>query len=217
MKTLSLIILLMSSSAICAQQFFGMKAGLNSSNLTSIEPVPHFKDGQGLLQAVTYEYFFTSHFSVGADLMYNLRGFSHLVKVRDYATYEVVVGRETYRYRYFSIPVKVGYTFGNRLFGFVSAGAMPSFFMEGTTTAPIFENNKVDYLTYISSRGVKKFELGAIGEVGAGISMRRFRIYASVIVQEALTKSFEKRNTTLDDMRHQAIALTGGINCRVGN
>lgn len=76
MKNIFLIILTVTTLKVAGQNHLvGIKGGGNWTNITSSNFVTQLDYRTGLSAGLIYEYLFKKHFSVGADLVYNQRGF----------------------------------------------------------------------------------------------------------------------------------------------
>jgi len=78
MKNLFLFIFAITTLKAAGQDHLvGVKTGVTWSDITSSNFFSQTDHRAGVVTGLTYEYILTKHFSVGADLIYDQRGFTH--------------------------------------------------------------------------------------------------------------------------------------------
>ena len=84
--------------------FVGIKSGVSWTNINS----DNNNDSRiGFSAGLSYELFLKEHFSFGADIIYNQRGFSNTITFRDeYGNATGQKGTFKSNYDYLSIPIK---------------------------------------------------------------------------------------------------------------
>jgi hypothetical protein len=93
----------------------GVKGGVNSTNITSSNFISQSDSRTGPTAGLTYEFLFKKHFSIGADLIYNQRGFTNdLVFTDNLGNPTGEKYTTTFDYDYVSLPIKTGFNIGTK-------------------------------------------------------------------------------------------------------
>jgi hypothetical protein len=172
----------------------GVRTGLSQSNVksTAISFPVQFKIGNsikyekrnGTLLGLSYEHINRKHFSLGVEVNYNQRGISSFV-ITDSIGYPIAESEKyptDYNYNYFSIPVKVGYNLGKKIYGFVNLGVVSSILSNSFVETPIIGANGVlvKYEKNDITNRVNKFDFAGIYEFGVGYKYKdKFWFYSS--------------------------------------
>ncbi len=123
-----------------------------------------------LLGGLMYEYQFKNKVSFGIDAMFTQRGFKNDLVFKD--NFGQPTGekyKSNFDYDYFSLPIKAGYTLGNKLQVFTNIEFVPSYIVSAKMSAPTidvtgkpladFKINVVKNITKIDYAGA--IDLGA--------------------------------------------------------
>lgn len=87
---LPLFILTTSTLKVAGQNnLIGVKCGANSTNITSSNFSSQNDSRTGLTTGLTYEFLIKKHFSIGADLIYNQRGFTTITNSNYFANSKI--------------------------------------------------------------------------------------------------------------------------------
>lgn len=219
MRKLLLILLTGISINVFGQiHSIGIQGGVNLTNLTG----DIFKDSKfrsGIIGGFNYELLFKNNYTIGTDILYSQQGFVDKITFTD--EYGNVLGTEPdskYYYDYLSIPIKFGYTKGQKLKSFIKIGICPSFLLNAESTVPKFDSSgdvngyeKVDVKNYVS-----KFDFGGLLEVGVGYSLKnRIELFSSLTGRKSLT-TFSNSDYFRDSkMRHYGFSLAVGLKYRL--
>ena len=191
-KQLLFTLLTMTSLHLIGQNdWIGLKVGLNSTN-TSIDFISSTNYAKtGLSAGLTYEHACKGHLFFGADLIYNQRGF------KDDIIFYDIEGNTTgerytlkYDYNYLSVPLKLGFTFGEKLCGFTNFGVIPSLLVKANTISPTFDSNaqRIGDETIDVTNRASKFDFAGLIEIGAAYRINeRYVFAASFSYQRSLT------------------------------
>ncbi|MDL2254841.1 PorT family protein [Bacteroidales bacterium OttesenSCG-928-J16] len=215
MKNILLILLTAMAMNVAGQgHLVGVKGGVNFTNITS----KYLKDTDyriGATTGVTYEYRFKNCLSVGADLIYDQRGY--LIEDLWFTdAYGNILGNGEvkYHYDYISLPLKIGFNFGNKFFGLANIGVIPSLLVNAKGIAPYFVLNLniiEEKHKYDVSDGMRKFDLAGFVEIGAGY---KFCDHYSVFASFAYQHSF--RSFTDPDMWGSHKIYNNGMSFNIG-
>lgn len=213
MKAIILFILSLTTLQVVAQNhLIGIRGGASWTNVTSIS-LRNLQDyRQGVSGGLSYEYFLKNNISIGADAIYNQRGFTDGFRMDNGNEVNV-----SYNMDYLSVPMKAGfYDIRNKLFGFAKAGVIPSLLVN----AKVSQTGTEPYDVTNSS---KKFDLAGLVEVGGGYKIvDRLWLTASFVYQQSLTptsKREESRNGFIvlygEKTRHSGMTVDFGVKWRL--
>ena len=201
-------------NAVGQNQFIGVKGSVNLTNISSSD-IRNTDYRTGLSSGITYEYLFGKHYSLGADIIYNQRGF------RDYLTLTDNTGNPTgekaiykYNYDYLSIPIKTGFNIGNTFYSFANIGLIPSILVNAKTFLPPFDiNAKVGGSDVIDlTNKVTKFDLAGLIEIGGGYKFKnRYWLFSSIGYQQSITTITNSEYFANSKIRHNGMNLTVGM------
>ena len=219
MKQLGLIFLTTISISVSGQNhFIGTKSGVSWTNINS----DNFSRGSdpriGFSGGLSYELFLKKHFSLGADIIYNQRGFSNTINFTDNngnATGEK--STDKFNYDYLSIPVKTGFTFGKNIYGFTNMGAIPSILVDARTIIPVVNSSgrTTGTQTFDVTSNVSKIDLGVLMEAGGGYKFNKYWLFTSVTYQQSITTISNSSYFSDTRMRHKGLTLSLGLKYRL--
>lgn len=181
--------------------FVGINGGVSLTNIRSsvIKKGTDYKTG--FIGGLSYDYRLKSIFNLGIGLQYAQKGYEQNIIFTDENGFST---GETYTfyidYDYFSIPIKAGFTFGERLIGFGNIGAVPSFLVNAKIHEPaiknLFDSRTTDYTDELA-----KLDLAGILEIGIGYGFSdKFQIFTSVAYQHSFT-SIRSKDKNIEYVR----------------
>ncbi len=216
-KILMFSILLIAVFQINAQNhFLGVKGGVSWTNMVSnADNESGYKYRTGFEGGLTYDYIFKNSVTVGADLIYNQRG------AREDFILTNELGDPTGQseeiksnYDYLSLPLKVGYIYGEEIYAFINIALVPSILLSAKNIWPILDAGEV-YMpaeTFDITNDVTKFDLAALAEVGVGYKFaERYMAYASFQYQQSFISITNDNYLPNVEMYHNGMALSLGI------
>ena len=218
MKKIFLIVLTITTLKVAGQNHIvGVKGGVNWTNISQNNFVSQHDNRTGLFAGLTYEYLFNKHFLIGADLIYNQRGFTNDIVFTDNLgnpTGEKYTAK--FNYDYVSLPIKAGFNIGNKIYGFTNIGVVPSLLVDAKTISPTFNtvgkvtgNETID----VTSR-VTKFDFAGLAEIGGGYKFKnRYWLFTSVAYQYSFTAITNSEYFSNSKIRHNGMTLSIGLKC----
>ena len=218
MKHKLLIILTITTLKVVGQnQFVGVKGGVNMTNITSSNFLSKTESRIGLTAGLTYEYLFKKDFSIGADLIYNQRGFINEIGFIDELGNQTGEKYSTkMNYDYVSLPIKTGFNFGTKLFGFTNIGVIPSLLVNAKTITPTFDTygRYTGIETFDVTNRVSKFDFAGQIEVGGGYKFNgRYCLFTSFSYQHSFTTIINADYFAGSKIRNNGMALIIGLKC----
>ena len=211
MKKLFLIILTIASLTVAGQNhLIGVKGGVNITNVKYNDDPIHIetKNTVSYIRGLTYEYILNKHLSLGAELLYEQRGWN--VDVPTFDEFgnpgNTLTNREDFTY--LSLPIKVGYSIGGNLYGFMNLGVIPARLLSCKVTHPI-ENGGAVYDVYSQ---YKNYDIAALAELGGGYKIKdRIRLFSSFTYQHSLITASVPRDVYSLELTHYGMSLTIGV------
>jgi hypothetical protein len=216
MKRLLVIILIAISLNVFGQDhWIGFQGGLERSNVTSTNSFSDTKFRPGITCGFNYELRFHNKWSLGADLLYTQKGFNFKTVFTD--NFGNVTGKSDKSqqlYDYLSIPIKIGYTIGNKLKGFAKIGICPSTILKAEGIYPVVDINanylRTDKYNYIHT--VSKFDLGGLIELGARYGLKNnLELFSSFTYNKSFTTFSNDKFFKDSKMRHYDFSLAVGL------
>jgi hypothetical protein len=203
MKRLIMIILTLAAvNAYGQNHFVGIKGCINRTNVTRINLFDNYYK-TGFSGGLTYEYLFLKHFSVGAEIIYEQRGFlDDIVFTNETGIPTGERYRSKMSYNYISLPIKAGYSLGTKVFGFAKIGAVPSLLVNAQAVLPKVTSGKViGEIVADMTNYVPKFDFAGLVEIGGGYKFNdRNSIFSSFTYQHSLTSLYDNSNVRLNGM-----------------
>ena len=208
MKKLIVIILtIVSYNAVAQTQLIGIKGGVSQTNIFSYEPTirileSYQKSRTGFSGGITYEYLINNKFSLGADFIYNQRG---------YISGELNFSKSLYTYDFLSIPIKAYYNYGKKIIGFFDLGFIPSILIDAKSTTTYYYSRE-DRYSYNVTKDNKMFDFAGIGEIGIGYKLKKMYLYSSMSMQWSINTINDHYYTWGSrDYRHNGRTLSLGV------
>ena len=206
--TILLLLTLVTLRGISQNHFVGIKAG---SNLTNIKT--DFLDTDkklGFIGGITYEYHFNNHIILGADILFDAKGFSDKAFYTD--DNNVPTGELTFdvNYNYLSVPLKVGYFVGNKFSGFINLGLVPSFLLDANLFQPPNEFGLPSGSFSLTDETPKVYVSGLI-EIGANLILKeKLSLFTTFSYQPGFTTITNLGASNLN-LKHTGISTVLGL------
>lgn len=218
MKKITLALLLLSTVSLFGQNhYLGVKGGLNLTNIKSGTFLLINDFRKGVIGGFTYDYAFKNNLTVGTELLYAQNGFNNELFLTD--QFGVPLGNNVrfhYNYDYVSIPVKVGYSIGNRVKGFANLGVVTSFLLSAKHIIP--EMGQIAEATYDFSDETSTIDLSGRLEIGASYELKsKVMILTSVACQNSFTPLVTKNEYGASDTKHYGLTFSAGVKYALGN
>ena len=197
---------------------FGIKAGMNISNVKTDVPSYTTKDIIGGNLSVTYDRVHFRFLTVGGEFNWVQRGFTFPITVTDSVGTTLGVADLRNKFNYFSVPVKLGVQFGNRVYIFGNAAFIPGYLLKAVSEVPVVDGSGqiIDYTWQDASNTAAQFDLSTQIEVGVGITKaKRFKFYVSAAKQQALLNIFDDPQSTFN-IKSTGIIISTGMKIEFG-
>lgn len=172
--------------------FIGAKGGYSWTNIATDAFAIH-KTQPGFSFGLTYDFVTGKKFSFGSELLYEKRGYTNeLIITDDQGNPTGQNYSFSTHYNYFTVPLKFGYSVGNKFFGFASIGVCPAVLLSATMTVPVFTING-PFLSYegdstLTLSDPSKFDFSALAEMGCGYTITNsFAVTATFRYQYSFT------------------------------
>jgi hypothetical protein len=197
---------------------FGIKAGMNISNVNSDIPSYTTKDIIGGNLSVTYDRVHMRFLTVGGEFNWVQRGFTNPLTITDSVGTVLGLADLRNRFNYFSVPLKLGVQFGNRVYIFGNAAFIPGYLLKAISEVPVVDGNGqiIDYTWQDATNTAAQFDLSTQIEVGIGVTKaKRFKFYVSAAKQQALLNIFDDPQSTFN-IKSTGIIISTGMKIEFG-
>jgi hypothetical protein len=195
--------------------FIGIKGGYSWTNIATDAFEIH-KTQAGFSTGLTYDFVAKKKFSFSAELLYEQRGFiDELILTTQWnpsgEKYSV-----PFHFNYFALPLKFGWGFGNKFFGFANIGVSPAMLQKATATLPVFNYNPPNLIHKEDSTVVltnpSEFDISGLAEVGCGYKIsKKFTVTTSLRYQYSFTSITNKNFYKDYYMNHYQMTLSLSI------
>lgn len=216
MRILFSFCLLIYSFGLNAQgQFLGFKGGLSWTDITSSNFLKDRDFRFGNTFGLTYDSRIKDHLTYGIELIYNQRGFSSKLNLNEiYGGQEAKNDKLEFNYNYISLPIKVGFDYGHRLFALAHLGLAPSVLIKAQESLPTIIVDTIvipSKLTNVTGRA-NRFDLAAILDLGAGYKLyNNSFVFASFSFLRSLTSITNKYYYEGRNIKHYGFMFNVGL------
>lgn len=207
-----------SAAAQTPYRQFGIKAGMNISNVKTDVPSYTTKDIIGGNLSITYDRVHFRFLTVGGEFNWVQRGFTFPIIMTDSVGTTLGLADLRNKFNYFSVPLKLGVQFGNRVYIFGNAAFIPGYLLKAVSEVPVVDENGqvLDYTWQDASNTAAQFDLSTQIEVGIGITKaKRFKFYVSAAKQQALLNIFDDPQSTFN-IKSTGIIISTGMKIEFG-
>ena len=218
MKNLLLIGLILFSMNVIGQvHSIGVQGGVNLSNYTSNIDFGDKQFKTGIISGFNYEYLYKSKYTLGADLLYSQQGYKDETQfVDEYGN--ISSSKLKLSYDYLSVPIKLGYTWGDRLKEFVKVGVCPSVLLKAQTSVPKDDIILVGFDDFDFYNKVPKFDLGGLIELGAAYELKHdLELFSSITYRKSFTTISTAEHFAGAQIRHYLFSMAIGLKYKLNS
>jgi hypothetical protein len=216
MKKLLIIILVLFVLKNYGQNhYIGIDAGIYWANIAAKDFINKPNYRTSFAGGLSYEYFFNKNVSVGAGIVYNLRGFA--TKIIADTSGNIIENelKAKTNFDYIAIPLKLGFSYGKKkLFGFAKIGLIPAILVKAQTITPLANGNGeiVENVTENLTNKIRKMDIGGIIEIGGGYNItERCRVKLSLSYQHSFSSLTTDNYNPNIQIRNRGINLSLGL------
>ncbi len=211
MRNLVIISFLILGSIVFGQsKLIGFKSGLSLNNVNSENFLNKTNNRYGFLGGFTYDYPLKNNFYVGIELLYAQKGFKEDFMITDSSGEPLKEGTTDFNTSYLSIPMKYGYSFGNRLRLNVNVGIVPSILISAKIKTLSLEEMKM--VTYRNTDLPDRIDLAGLAEIGCNYKLNeQFILCPSIAYTHSFTNLANKNYMAGSNLRHWGVALSVGF------
>lgn len=211
-------LLAMSAAAQTPYRQFGIKAGMNISNVTTNISSYTTKDIVGGNVSLTYDRVHFRFLTFGGELNLVQRGFTNSIMFTDSVGNQLGMADIRNRFNYFSLPVKLGVQLGNRAYIFGNVAFVPGYLLKAIAETPVIDANGqiIEYTWQDATTNASQFELSTQIEAGIGVTKaKRYKFYVSAAKQQGWTNLFNNP-ASLYDFKSTGIIISTGMKIEFG-
>lgn len=210
MRSILLTVFVLLTQFVFAQKdFIGIRGGINWTDVRTDTPFENNDPTTGFIGGITYERQLTSGIYWGADFLYAQRGFEDDLFPGAFdpcincLRIAAPVDNE-FNYDYVSVPIRIGYTFGNELKFFADLALVPSWLVQSDIDAGDFFSQEIE--------DVDSFDFGSQIEMGTAYQLfDGWTLFGSLGYYHGLTSITNDRYFRDNSMRHRSIGLSFGV------
>jgi len=185
----------------------GIKGGVSWSNTYNNSTSRKGDNRTGYSVGLSYEYNLKNHIVLGTDLIYLQEGYKFHALEADILP-NGFEPESNYNYDFLALPIKVGYTCGNKVSGLINIGLVPSILIYSEHTIRTPEG------LYGEEFNNNKFVIASLIEVGVNIRMSNrltFSTLLSYIINISYVNKASYVTFDFDQIYLQNLTLTGGV------
>ena len=216
MRKIILALMLISTIPTFGQNhFIGLKSGINWTTVKWDHSNDPSNKRTGFNGGLTYQYIINNNFSVGLDMLYDQKGFKNNIIAINPSGEPIGPKAEIdFNYDYLSFPIKMGYSIGNTILGFINLGVVPAFIVNAETIVATFDQSKtIDHTNLVTS-----FDLGGLVEVGGSYAvLDRLLITTSIAYQHSFNTLSNSDYFSDSNMKHYGMTLSIGVKYALKN
>ncbi len=191
---------------------FGIKAGINISNVNTSLSSYTTKDMIGGSVSLTFDRVHFRFLTVGGEFNLVQRGYSNSIMITDSMGTQLGVADIRNKFNYFSVPLKLGVQLGNRAYVFGNVAVVPGYLLKAIAETPVLDASGqiIDYTQQDATSNAAQFELATQIEVGIGVTKaKRYKFYVSAAKQQGWTNLYNNPTYTFDFKSKGVIISTG--------
>jgi hypothetical protein len=197
---------------------FGIKAGMNISNVSTNLSNYTTKDIAGGSVSLTFDRVHFRFLTVGGEFNLVQRGFSNSIMLTDSMGTQLGVADIRNKFNYFSVPLKLGVQLGNRAYVFGNVAFVPGYLLKAIAETPVLDASGqiIDYTWQDATSTAAQFELSTQIEVGVGVTKaKRYKFYVSAAKQQGWTNLFNNPASAFD-FKSTGIIISTGMKIEFG-
>lgn len=190
---------------------FGVKAGMNISNVRADLSSYNSKDVLGSSFGLTYDRVRLRFLTIGTEVNFIQKGYGKEVTLVNAMNQPLGSFVSQNRINYISIPLKLGVQLGNRIYIFGTAAIIPGLVYKAVAEVPLFDANGNISSTFTEDikDEVSVLDLASQVEVGLGITRGRFKFYLSGAKMDSFLNLWDDPSTVFNIKSTGLIASAG--------
>ena len=217
MRKIIIALIIISTIPIFGQNhFIGLKGGINWTSIVSDNYLDNSSMRTGFTTGLTYHYKFKSFYTIGLDVLYVQRGFKNTsINPNPDGLIKPVIDPDKpllmsdFNYDYISIPVKFGYSDGNKFSVYLNFGVIPSIIVSAKTMIHTYSNG---VLRKDVKHKVTSFDFAGLGELGVSYKFfDKILLFTSFECQYSFTAFSNSNYYSGSKMKHYGMTLVLGI------
>ena len=211
-KQLLILLFIITSSNIYGQDYYiGVFTGYKNSNIRS-DIFENSNSRKSIEMGLSLErnHNKTLHSEIG--LHYSQKGFVTDEQLTDLTGQPLgELAKTHFNYNYLSIPIKVGYNYGNRISGFINIGVSPSLLLNSKLKIEAIEDI-MEEVSVSTTESVSKFDIGGMVELGGKYQLSKsWYIFTSVELESSFISITNEDYFKEESIKHYGINLRLGL------
>ncbi|MFZ6053217.1 porin family protein [Halocola ammonii] len=211
--------ILISSTAFSQDHFFGLTGGPNVTDVIHNDFLESTDYEFGFTAGFNYQYRLNENITIGADLLYEKRGFNSVVLYSREDEFNSVYSLTVFDFHYVTLPIKAGYRLNvtDKLYGFGNLGVAPGYLIKTEFDIPeLFSYNGGEPITANKTEEANRIDLAGLAELGAGYQISdNILCYVLAKYQYSILSVSDTEYFERSDIHHHGISLMAGVSFRL--
>jgi hypothetical protein len=210
-KHLLILVFIITTCNTYGQNYsIGVIAGYKNSNVKS-ENFGNTKSRKGIELGLSLEKNLGKKIFSEVGLLYSQKGFVLEGPFTDLTGQPTGLISITHlNYNYISLPLKIGFNYGNKISGFINIGLAPSLLLNSNHTTEAIEGI-VEEVSGSTTESVSKFDIGGLIELGGKYKLSNWCfLFSSVELESSFISISNEEYFREESIKHY------GINIKVG-
>jgi hypothetical protein len=195
------------NSILAQQHQLGLQVGMSSSFVSTDHSFiwGSTEYSKQVIVGLNYSYMAKGHIALGASVQYQQRGFLWDGIDDPFTFGPTNLPLAVFSYNYISVPLKIGYYSGRKLYGFFNVGMVPSLLVSAETSRSTVISGGSVFLGYNEDLKdkVDPLDVAGMADVGVGYNFNnKARVFLSVAYQHSFTSISNTDHFPRENMSH---------------
>ncbi|WP_123776025.1 outer membrane beta-barrel protein [Brumimicrobium aurantiacum] len=211
-KLFTILVLLFALPVLGQNHHVGLKGGVNWTNVRAKNSFENTKYKIGYTAGLSYQYQLKNNYHFGLDFIYAQKGFDDIIVFTDdFGNSTGTKYTSEFDYNYFSIPLKAGFSVGNKLSSFMNIGIVPSWLTSAVYRSPANKSSWEGVVLDVTDE-VTKFDLGGLVEIGGSYTLfDQYIMYTTFGYQHSFTSFTNENYFNNTEVRHYGFGFSIGL------
>ena len=207
--SISILTILINFWVSSQTQHVGVNGGIHWANIKSDNFIGSKGGKTGSVFGVSYQTEFSNKLILGSELLYIQKGFKGFMSFLDSSGNPENVNSE-FNYDYLSLPVKAGFSVGDKFAGYLILGISPCFLLKAQTITSAHYNSSGEI--YEVRDLMKKMDFSALFEIGTTYSFtKKISAFTSISYQRSFISITSENYFFQSKIRHVGASLKFGL------
>jgi opacity protein-like surface antigen len=206
-------------NAFSQDHFFGLTGGPNVTDAIHSDFLESTDYEFGFVAGFNYQYRLNDKITIGANLLYEQRGFNSIVLYSRADQFNSVYALTDFEYDYVTLPIKAGYRLNvtQKIYGFGNLGVAPGFLIKTSFKIPeLFSYNGGEPIEANHTEEANRIDLAGLAEIGAGYQITEdILCYVLAKYQYSILSVSDVGYFERSEIHHHGISVMAGVSFRL--